>query len=423
MTAITTILRAYKYRLYPRPSQLPFLTEHFGATRFVYNYFLDLRKKSYDSGIRLSGFDCKKMIPGLKTTYPWLWDINSQSLQESVINLEKAYQRFFKKLGAYPKPKKKRGRQSFTVPQHFTIRGSYLFIPKLESALKVNFHRRIQGKVKSCTISREPSGTFFVSFSVQENIHIPDLPGKIEKEESIDLGVGVLCTFFDGTKVEAPKYLRKALKKLARLQWQLSRKVKGSKNREKARIKVARLHEYVRNQRKDFLHKLSSQVVNENQVIYLEDLNVKGMMQFEHLGLSVGDAGLGQFVKQLKYKSEWSGKKVVQIDRWYPSSMTCSVCGYVNEDLTLGSRVWVCPQCMTAHDRDHNAAKNIMAVGQDIVPEPLPFGDAFPVGKKTTVEKRTSVFSMKGIANSRQARRDYKSFSLKQKTKASGGLR
>jgi putative transposase len=410
----TTVLRAYKYRLYPRLSQLSFLSQHFGATRFIYNYLLDLRKKSCDQGIRLSGLDCKKMIPTLKTTYPWLRDINSQSLQESAINLEKAYQRFLKKLGDYPKPKKKRRRQSFTVPQRFSIEGNYLFIPKLKTGLYVKFHRPVEGTIKSCNISRDPSGKFFVSFAVEQEIALPKIPSVI-KEESIDLGVKDICAFSNGGKVQAPRYLRRSLKKLAKLQRQFCRKVKGSKNRKKARIRVARLQEYVKNQRQNFLHQLSSEIVNENQVIYLEDLHVKGMMQFRPLRLSVADAGMGEFVRQLKYKARWFGKQVVQIDRWYPSSKTCSECGYVNEDLALGDREWTCPECGVRHDRDHNAAKNIMTVGRDTPERALGVG-------RTPVEKRTSVFSMKDLAAKRRARRVDKSFSEKQEAKTSRGL-
>lgn len=413
MTA-TNVLRAYKYRLYPRSSQLFFLSQHFGATRFIYNYLLDLRKKSYDYGIRLTGLDCKKMIPGLKSIYPWLHDINSQSLQESAINLEKAYQRFFKKLGDYPKPKKKRGRQSFTVPQHFSVEGNYLFIPKLKTGLKVKFHRPVEGTVKSCTISRDPSGKYFVSFAVEQEIVLTKTRSII-KEESIDLGVKDICAFSNGSKVQAPRYLRQALKELARLQRRFCRKVKGSKNKEKARIRVARLHEYVKNERQNSFHQLSSEIVNENQVIYLEDLNVKGMMQFGPLGLSVADAGMGEFVRQLKYKARWRGKQVVQIDRWYPSSKTCSDCGYVNDDLALGDREWTCPECGARHDRDHNAAKNIMRVGRDT-------SQPASGGGRTPVEKRTSVLSMKDLAAKRGARREDKSSSEKQEAKASGGL-
>ncbi len=391
------VARAYKYRLYPKPAQAAFLAQHFGATRFVYNYFLEMRKNAYDADVKLSGFDCKKMLPGLKVTYPWLKEINSQSLQEAVINLEKAYKRFFRKLGDYPTFKKKRSRQSFTALQHCRMLHNLLYIPKLKTGLRMKLHRKLEGTIKSCTISRNLSGKYFVSFSVEE--HIMPRIAKIS-DNSIDLGLTQFATFADGSKIAPARHLRKSLKKLKRLQRRLSRKVKGSSNRRKARRKVARLHEYVKNQRQNFLHQLSRKVVNENQVIYLEDLNVKGMMQFRNLGLSVADAGMGEFVRQLKYKAEWSGKKVIQINRFYPSSKRCSVCGKVNKNLSLKDRTWVCDSCGTVHDRDHNAAKNILTVGRDS-PDIKP------------VKKRTSVFSMS------IARMKGKPSSMKQEAKAS----
>jgi putative transposase len=405
----TIVLRAYKYRLYPRSSQISFLTHHFGAARFVYNHFLDLRDKSFKAGVPLDGFACKRMLPSLKIAHPWLVKINSQSLQQSVLNLDLACKRFFKKLGKYPKFKKKRGKQSFTIPQHFSIKDGYLYIPKLKTGLPVKFHRPIGGTIKSLTISREPSGKYFVSFAVEQEIELPAV-SQNGNVQGYDLGLISFTTSSAGEKVEVPKFLRKSLDKIKHLNREVSRKQKGSKNRAKARVKLARAHEKVKNQRSNFLHQQSRKAVDDNQVLCLEDLNVKGMQMCGTLGLSISDAGLGEFIRQVEYKALWAGKKVVRIGRFYPSSKTCSTCWSVNNEMELADRTWTCEICGTVHDRDINAAKVIKIVGQDL-PDVKP------------VERRTTVFSMKEMGRARAARiqREGKPTSVKQEAKASRG--
>ncbi|MGD0237046.1 MAG: RNA-guided endonuclease TnpB family protein [Syntrophorhabdales bacterium] len=361
-----TISRAYKYRLYPKPDQFPFLSRHFGSCRFVYNHFLDLREKSCAAGTPLSGFACKRMLPSLKEEHPWLKEINSQSLQQSVLTLELAYRGFFKGLGKHPVFKSKHGRQSFRVPQHLSIRGNCLYIPKMKTALKMKLHRPVAGEIKSCTISRTPSGKFFVSFAVEQEIDTSSRNASLpaaSNVEGYDLGLVNFTTSSSGEKVETPKFLRKSLGKIEKLQRSVSRKKKGSKNRDKARIRLARCHEHIANQRSDFLHKQSRKAVDENQVLCLEDLNVKGMMLYGRLGLSVGDAALGEFVRQVSYKALWSGKRIARIGRFYPSTKTCSECWLVNDHLMLNDREWTCRHCGTVHDRDHNAAKVIKTAG------------------------------------------------------------
>ena len=373
-----TVYKAFRYRIYPTKEQERFLSRHFGGSRFIYNYFLDLRKTEYQEHKRcVSGFDCKRQLPVLKMQFPWLKDVNSQSLQDSVLNLEKAYRRFFKGLAGYLQFKKKRNHQSFTVPQHFSIQGDRFFIPKLKKGIKTKFHRPIEGTVNSLTISRTLSGRYFVSFTCDAEIF--DMSKSIDTI-GIDLGLKTLVRGDNDLEMEPPSYYRNAEKRLKILQGRLSRKKKGSRNKGKARLRVAKHHEKVVNQRKDFLHKISHRIVNENQVIYLEDLNVKGMIRNRHLAKSIQDAAWSELVRQIEHKAKWSGRRVIRIDMFTPSSKTCHVCGAVNKDLKVKDRTWTCPQCGAVHDRDHNAAKVIKQVGQGIL-----LSDVKPVERKTSV--------------------------------------
>ena len=353
-------LKAFKYRIYPTEEQSVFLEKHFGACRFVYNYFLDLRSKEYKENRRsVSGLECKRMLVPLKQNLPWLKEINSPSLQEAVLNLEKAYQRFFKGLGKYPVFKKKRNHQSFTVPQHFSIDGNLFYIPKLKTGIQMKLHRPIDGIPSSLTISRTPSGKYYVSIPCETLM--PEVKHKLAATIGIDLGLTSFIATSNKEKVDHPACLRKSEKKLARLQRSLSKKKNGSNNKNKQRLKVAVLHEKIAYQRNDFLHKLSRKIVDENQAVYLESLNVKGMMQNRHLSKSIADSSWSEFVSSTK---------------------TCCICNAVNHDLSLKDRVWTCPSCKTVHDRDINAAIVIKKVGQDM-PDIKP------------VEKRASILSFK----------------------------
>ena len=385
------LLVGYKFRIYPTDEQKDFFEKHFGCCRFTYNYLLNLREESYKKFKKsISGFEAKKQIAVLKKTekFKWLKEVNSQSLQEASLDLEKAYIRFFKKLGKKPRFKRKFHRQKFKVPQFFRLKKSkrnnyFLTIPKIKSSIRVNVHREIIGEINQITIIKEPSGEYFVGFNCEmkkENI----FKRKDNKKNSIgvDLGLTSFIATSEGNKKEAPKYLRKTEHKLKTTQRNLSRKCKGSLNRKKEREKVAKIHLRIANQRKDFLHKVSFELVDENQVIYLENLHVKGMLQNRGLSKSITDAGWSEFKRQLKYKAKWRDKEVVEIGRFEPSSKLCSMCEFKNEELKLHQREWVCSNCGTKHDRDVNAAKNIVKLGQDM-------------SKVKPVEKTTSIFSLK----------------------------
>lgn len=381
----------YKFRIYPSMEQQEIFARHFGCVRFIHNYLLKYRTESYVQDKKsVSVFEIIPLIAELKRKegYGWLKVVNSQSLQAAALDLENGFSRFFKKLGGYPKFKKKANRQSFKVPQNFSLDQSgagnwFLYLPKIKSGIRTEVHRKVEGTVKQVTISQDPDGCYYASLNceVTENFFVAkkDNGGK---KIGIDLGLTSFITTSDGEKIETPKYLRKSEDKLKVAQKRLSKKVKGSINRKKARKKVAKLHKKVSNQRKDFLHKVSSRLIDENQVIYREDLNIEGMVKARNLSKSIADAAWGEFIRYLTYKAVWYGKLVIQIGRFEPSSKLCSCCGYKNNELTLSERSWKCKLCLTLHDRDVNAALNILKLGQGM-PDVKP------------VERSTSVFSIK----------------------------
>ena len=375
----------YKFRIYPTEEQKAFFEKHFGCVRFIYNYLLNLRMEAYKNDKKVSGFEAKRTIAKLKKEkYKWLSEVNSQSLQEAAIDLDKAYRRFFKKLGAFPSFKKKTNRQRFKIPQHFYLsKKGYLRVPKLKSRVKVNVHRKIEGPINNITISKTPTGKYFASFNctIAKSKVIKNKDNRVDKI-GIDLGIDSFIATDKGLKIKAPSFLRTLERRLGAAQKSLSRKKKYSANYNKQRIAVAAVHEKISNQRQDFTHKLSFKITDENQAIYLEDLNVKGMIRNRHLSKSISDAGWGEFTRQLKYKSIWRDKELVQIGRFEASSKVCNVCDWKNKDLKLSQRKWLCRECRTFHDRDINAAKNILKLGQDM-PEVKP------------VEKSTAVFSFK----------------------------
>ena len=393
------ISKAYKFRIYPTKKQEVFFAKHFGCTRFIYNYLLAERSRSWKEDKKsISGFESKKMISPLKKSkeHEWLKEVNSQSLQEAALDLEKSFKRFFKKIGGagYPKFKRKGLRESFCVPQHFSVDpvNNFILIPKCKDPIKTKFHRSLKNvtKLNSLTISMSPSGKYYVSINVYEETSVKRKPikkvTKRIKTTGIDLGIKDFLVESNGNKVDNPKHLQSSEKKLKREQKRLSKKVKGSKNRNKQRLKVARLHEKIKNQRSDFLHKETSRLIHENQVIYLEDLNVKGMMKNRRLSKSIASVSWGEFVRQLKYKAQWNGSIIVQIGRFEPSSKLCSTggCDYKNQNLKLSDRFWTCPECGVEHDRDINAAKNIEKIGRD-------------TAELKPVEKSANVFSIKKI--------------------------
>jgi len=371
------INKAYSFRLYPSNKQIEPLAQNFGSCRFVYNYILRKRIDFYaeNKGKKKQGLtyhDTAIMLTQLKNLpeYVWLKGVNSQSLQQSLRRLDIAYNNFFNKRAEFPRFKKKNSKQSFLVPQRFNIdtKKGILHIPKFEP-IKIVLHREIEGAMKSINISKTPSGKYFASILCEVEKTIK--PKKKGKQIGIDLGLKSFFVASDGETVDSPQYLRKSETKLKRLQQILSRRKKGSNRRNKARMNVARIHEKIVNQRKDFLHKLSHRLVSENQAIFAEDLNVKGMTANHHLAKSVSDSGWSEFVRQLKYKSEWNGVYFGQIDRFFPSSKRHFSCGWINDNLSLKDREWTC-KCGQVVNRDFNAAQNILLFGLKSIGQELP---------------------------------------------------
>ena len=367
---IQTIHKAFSFRLYPTKEQEKTLASQFGQARFVYNFFLRKRIDYYTTNKgkekqSLNYHDTSKMLTELKQQPDtiWLKESNSQSLQQSLRHLDNAYNNFFNKHAKFPNFKKKSRKQSFSVPHNFDvdIKTNRLHIPKL-TPLRIILHRETEGQMKSITISKTPSGKYFASILCE--IKKPIKLKKKGKQIGIDLGLKSFLVTSNNETIDTSKYLRQSEDKLKHLQKLLSRKVKGSNRRNKARIKVARIHEKIFNQRNDFLHKLSHRLVSENQAIFAEDLNVKGIIANHCLAKSVFDSGWSEFVRQIKYKSEWSGTYFGQIDRFFPSSKRCNSCGWINEALSLKDREWTCQGCGQVVNRDFNAAQNILQFGQ-----------------------------------------------------------
>lgn len=373
---INIMLRAYKYRIYPTDEQKVLFAKTFGCCRFVYNWALNLRIEAYKSDKRTVPYkeiqDC--MVNELKAEHDWLKEVNSQSLLYSLRNLETAYTNFFRNTKAvgFARFKSRKSRQSFLCPQHCRVdfeRGT-ITIPKAKDIPAV-LHRKFSGAVKTVTVSMTPSGKYFASVLVDTSIQELQAAEPQEKiTVGIDLGVKSLVVCSDGRTFENPKNLQRSLHRLAMLQKRLSRKQKGSANRDKARVKIARLQEHISNCRKDNLHKITHTLTHDSQVrtICMEDLNVKGMQRNHHLAQAVVDASFGMFLIMLEYKCRWYGVNLIKIDRFAPSSKTCGKCGHIYKGLKLSERSWTCPECGTHHDRDFNAACNIKDFGLKALP-------------------------------------------------------
>ncbi len=357
------MLQAYKYRMYPTQQQIHMLMQHIHACRFVYNHSLEQKIRAYEQHKqKLSCFDLNKQLPALKKEYPWLAEVNSQSLQSANKNLDNAFTRFFREKKGFPKFKSRKNPvQSFQVPQHYRVDfdRERIRLPKI-GEIKIVFHRHFDGKMKTATVSVTSTGKWFVSILVDDGKPTPN-PVRFTSDTTIGIDVGLtdFATFSDGEKIANPRCLKNSLQRLKVLQRRVSRKVKGSKNRKKAIKKLARCHEKIANQRNDFLHKLSFRVVSENQAIAVESLNIVGMQKNHRLAQSISDVSWGSFFSMLEYKCERYGKTLLEIGQFEPSSKICSRCGYINRNLTLSDREWTCPDCDTHHDRDINAAMNI----------------------------------------------------------------
>jgi putative transposase len=362
------VMKTYKFRIYPNAVQREWFARQFGACRFVYNHFLRTRIDYYtqhkdEQKKGLTYHDTALMLTQLKKQeeYGWLREANAQSLQHSLRDLDTAYNNFFNGRAKFPRFKSKRGPQVFHVPQHFRIEENRLILPKI-GAIKIVVHRPIEGEMRNITIRKTPAGRYYAMIVCRVDFPEPE-PEPKQGEIGIDVGLKSFLVTSKGEVVEHPKHLLRAEKRLKRLQRSLSRRKKGSNNREKARLLVARQHEKVANARQDYLHKISRRLVDENQVIYAEDLNVKGMLANHRLAKRIADSGWGELFRQLAYKGEWYGTDFHQIHRFFPSSKRCHNCGYIYQDLRLSEREWACPECGTTHDRDKNAALNIELFG------------------------------------------------------------
>ena len=359
-------LKAFKYRIYPTVEQKELIHQHFGSARWIYNYALNKKKMvAYQTEKKLlSCFDIQAEIPLLKKDEKteWLKNVNSQTLQASVEHLDKAYSKFFKEKKGFPNFKSKHNnRQSFSVPQKGKVdfEASKLSLPKFKTDIKIVLHRKFEGKSKSITISKTPTGKYFASVLVEMNEIIPTkTPIDENKAVGIDLGIKTFAVLSDGLSIENPRNLKRSLKRLKQCQRAMSRKKKGSSNRNKARLRLASIHEKVTNQRTDFLHKTSNMIVQNYDTICLETLTASNMMKNHKLAQALSDIAIGKFNTQLEYKAKWYGKNILRIGRFEPSSHLCT-CGIINKELKLSDRVWTCKSCNITHDRDVLASNNI----------------------------------------------------------------
>jgi len=360
-----TANRTYRFRLYPNREQRQVLARTFGCSRFVYNWALRRRSDEYHTaGKSLSFAQLSRDLTALKKDEEteWLGEVSAVTLQQSLRNLDTSFTNFFEGRAQYPRFKsKKRSKQAARyVGTAFAVKEGKLQLAKVPGRVRVRWSRELPSEPTSCTVTLDPSGRYHVSFACAERIE--PLP-TTTKSVGLDLGLTHFVTTSDGEKVDNPRHFEQTYRKLRRAQKKLARKVKGSNGREKQRRKVARLHAKISDQRQDFLHKLSTRLIHENGMVACESLAVVNMVKNRSLSRAIGQAGWGEFVRQLEYKAEWYGRTVARAERFFPSSKRCSNCGHIVESLPLSVREWTCPECEVKHDRDVNAAENLRSAG------------------------------------------------------------
>jgi putative transposase len=366
MTA-KTVKRAYRYRFYPSPEQADLLNRTFGCVRYVYNRALAERSRAWtQERKRVTFADTCRMLTAWKAEpeAAWLYEVSNAALQQGLQHLQRAFVNFWGKRAKYPQFKSKRkSRASATFTRSaFRYRNGQIRLAKMTEPLDIHWSRPLPvgAEPSTVTASRDAAGRWFVSLLVEETIE--QYPAT-DAAVGIDAGITSLLTLSTGEKIVNPRHERRDRKRLARAQRELSRKAKGSMNREKARRKVARVYARITDRRADFLHKLSTRIIRENQTVIIEDLSVRNMVRNHSLARAIADASWSEFRRMLEYKADWRGRTVIAVDRWYPSSKTCSACGVIAAEMPLSVRQWECASCGTAHDRDVNAAVNIRAAG------------------------------------------------------------
>lgn len=369
------MLKAIKIRIYPTVEQVDFINKQLGCCRFVYNNCLAFRKDSYQNEhVSISSSEAVKHITVLKKDNEWLKDVHSKVLQQSVRDMNQAYDNFFKLHRGFPKFKSKHdNRQSCRFPKDafIGVRGNRIDLIKVLKDIHFKCSRnderylnRNQDKVKSITLSKEPNGKFYLSVLIDKPLRqVPQSSSMV----GLDLGIKDFAVTSDGQVIENIHFKKNEESRLKRFQRQISKKIVGSKNREKARLRFAKLNEKIRNRKLNFLHDVTNHLIDENQVIVMEDLNVKGMVRNHKLAESISEVNWGEFRRILAYKAAWHGRQLVFIDRFYPSSKRCNHCGYIYKELTLKDRQWVCPECGSLINRDYNAALNILEEGERII--------------------------------------------------------
>lgn len=386
------INKTYRFRIYPNEEQKVLLNKHFGCSRFVYNYFLNERKEQYQKDKKSDNYYTQaKTLTELKKQEEtvWLKEVNSQTLQFALRSLDTAYVNFFRGNAQFPKFKSKKHKNTFTVPQSGKLEDGKIILPKFKDGINVKLHREVKGEIGKMSITKTPTGKYYVSIFTEQQIE--SLP-KTNKQVGIDLGLKDFVITSDGKKFKNNRYTKKYARELKKAQQHLSRKQKGSNGFEKQKLKVAKFHEKIANCRLDTLHKVSHQLVNENDLIVCEDLNVKGMLKNHRLSKHIADASWGMFVNLLQYKCDWYGKELIKVNRFYPSSKTCGNCGWINQELKLSDREWTCKSCGVKHDRDINASKNILKEGLKYISGgTLDYTDGD--SNKTSVKKHKSVKS------------------------------